>query len=377
MASPSLRRLTATTVAPPLTSHHRGPPAADHHRKAINFRIIFPHNRERESMCCNSHGLTLSRSDTHFSYLSIIPSTRPDPRCAVLFPVRFRSRTNRIRSKLNDVVSVAEPKSFYDLLGIPETGSLLEIKQAYKQLARKYHSDVSPPNRVKEYTQSFIQAEGRPPTAHLLTPHTAHRRRAALHRPPPLTSPLLWFYLLDLVNFQCTGNDVLDNSHKELKKLSYTMNMRYLHFIHIEIANTSQCNNLTNGKKKQKSAPPPVHKREKLWLKQVSKKKVYITVEKLLARKQEQGHDLVQKVFDMRGPQVRVLTNLENLNADSWEKLLHPIVLHTILDNIVLPKLVAAVDSWDPRRGTIPIHSWVHPRLRKLETCYLQIGKCT
>lgn len=49
--------------------------------------------------------------------------------------------------------------SFYELLGIPETGSLPEIKQAYKQLARKYHPDVSPPGRVKEYTERFIRVQ--------------------------------------------------------------------------------------------------------------------------------------------------------------------------------------------------------------------------
>ncbi|KAH1236766.1 Chalcone synthase 1 [Glycine max] len=43
--------------------------------------------------------------------------------------------------------------SFYDLLGIPESGSVTEIKNAYKQLARKYHPDVSPPGRVEEYTK--------------------------------------------------------------------------------------------------------------------------------------------------------------------------------------------------------------------------------
>lgn len=68
------------------------------------------------------------------------------------------------------------------------------------------------------------------------------------------------------------------------------------------------------GEKMKELKPRP---REKLWSRDNrSKKKEYITAAELLAQKEEQGVEVVQKVLDMRGPQVRVLTNLENLNAE-------------------------------------------------------------
>lgn len=66
--------------------------------------------------------------------------------------------------------------------------------------------------------------------------------------------------------------------------------------------------------------------KEKLWSKLATPRQKnrqdYMTAEELLAKKQEQGGSeaFVQKVFDMRGPQVRVLTNLENLNTEENAK---------------------------------------------------------
>ncbi|EOY05165.1 hypothetical protein QUC31_016897 [Theobroma cacao] len=71
-------------------------------------------------------------------------------------PTRVQFGSLKIKARINEA---RKEVSFYELLGIPETGTLPEIKQAYKQLARKYHPDVSPPDRVEEYTQRFIRVQ--------------------------------------------------------------------------------------------------------------------------------------------------------------------------------------------------------------------------
>lgn len=120
-------------------------------------------------MCC-SYGV-IPRSDPSFSILpvpyklSITPSWVHVARSSV--PIRTRTGSFRTwSSTINDGGggTVASPPteeltSFYELLGISSEGTAVEIKQAYKQLARKYHPDVSPPGRAEEYTRRFIQVQ--------------------------------------------------------------------------------------------------------------------------------------------------------------------------------------------------------------------------
>ncbi|KAK6141858.1 hypothetical protein DH2020_024404 [Rehmannia glutinosa] len=70
-------------------------------------------------------------------------------------PCRARSITARIEAFYAAPAETTE--TLYELLGVTETGSSFsDIKKAYKQMARKYHPDVSPPDRVDEYTRRFI-----------------------------------------------------------------------------------------------------------------------------------------------------------------------------------------------------------------------------
>ncbi|KAK3010426.1 hypothetical protein RJ639_011085 [Escallonia herrerae] len=115
---------------------------------------------------CSGYRLT-PRSASRFPPLSTTRSALPVRPTGLSFIARPRvgSRPGSFKTKatINDG-SLAPPPalqsmSFYELLGIPETGSLVDIKQAYKQLARKYHPDVSPPDQLHEYTRKFIRVQ--------------------------------------------------------------------------------------------------------------------------------------------------------------------------------------------------------------------------
>ncbi|OWM76777.1 chaperone protein dnaJ 20, chloroplastic-like [Punica granatum] len=101
-----------------------------------------------------SCGLILPGSGTDPSRFYAFPrpaAARP------LYPTRVRFAPIRAAASSMTGEGLAAGSTFYELLGIPETGTLPEIKQAYKQLARKYHPDVSPPDRVEEHTRRFIR----------------------------------------------------------------------------------------------------------------------------------------------------------------------------------------------------------------------------
>ena len=110
-------------------------------------------------------GLTIPASDHRFCVPTATPPVSLRPIGPIKYPTRItlgfgfpkpRATLNAAAAAEEEEEAAASQLSFYELLGIPESGSLTEIKQAYKQLARKYHPDVSPPGRVEEYTKRFI-----------------------------------------------------------------------------------------------------------------------------------------------------------------------------------------------------------------------------
>ncbi|KAK1408558.1 hypothetical protein QVD17_40436 [Tagetes erecta] len=74
-------------------------------------------------------------------------------------PIRQRFVTTKASAATTTFIPTTEEETLYDLLGISENGTLSDIKQAYKKMALKYHPDVSPPDRLEEFTMRFIRVQ--------------------------------------------------------------------------------------------------------------------------------------------------------------------------------------------------------------------------
>lgn len=58
-----------------------------------------------------------------------------------------------------DRVAPRNQPNFYELLGLPQDVALPDIKVAYRQMAKKLHPDVCPPEASKECAVKFIEVQ--------------------------------------------------------------------------------------------------------------------------------------------------------------------------------------------------------------------------
>ena len=52
--------------------------------------------------------------------------------------------------------------------------------------------------------------------------------------------------------------------------------------------------------------------------------------------------------------------------VEGWKYLIPTWMLENIFGQLILPKLAAAVEEWNPRKDSVPIHLWCHPWLSHL-----------
>jgi hypothetical protein len=67
--------------------------------------------------------------------------------------------------------------------------------------------------------------------------------------------------------------------------------------------------------------------------------------------------------FSLFKPTLLLVSVLPLLVNQAWEPLLPASALGHILEMLVMPKLRRALNEWEPRQETVPIHAWLFPWL--------------
>ncbi len=63
------------------------------------------------------------------------------------------------RCLTTEATMVSDTQTFYEVLGLAKDVALPDIKTAYRQMARRYHPDVCPPEELEENTKRFIEVQ--------------------------------------------------------------------------------------------------------------------------------------------------------------------------------------------------------------------------
>lgn len=70
-----------------------------------------------------------------------------------------RARARAHRCLATEATILSDTQTFYEVLGLAEDVALPDIKTAYRQMARRYHPDVCPPEELEENTKRFIEVQ--------------------------------------------------------------------------------------------------------------------------------------------------------------------------------------------------------------------------
>ncbi|CAK9227726.1 unnamed protein product [Sphagnum jensenii] len=74
-------------------------------------------------------------------------------------PAAGGARARAHRCLATEATILSDTQTFYEVLGLAEDVALPDIKTAYRQMARRYHPDVCPPEELEENTKRFIEVQ--------------------------------------------------------------------------------------------------------------------------------------------------------------------------------------------------------------------------